>query len=348
MSNAVIEVWSSFAICVAVIGVAGVKLTTYGDAIADKTGMGGTWVGLVLIATVTSLPELASGIAATAVALVPDIAAGDALGSCVYNLAILALMDVFRRGRPALALARPQHVLSAGLGILLIGVAALGLVSARIPAGPPAPGGLAALAPALGWTTPLLLILYAFAIRTLYRYQEREVAEFTARESDRLPGLSLRQVATRYAIAAIFVIAAGSWLPFVSADLATVMGWEQSFTGTLFTAMSTSLPELVVTLACLRIGAIDLALGNILGSNLFNLAILAVDDLFYLPGPLLGVVSGAHLVSAVSAITMSAVVIVAVFYRSERRLFGLIGWPSLLLLALFGLNSWLVYALGGH
>jgi Ca2+/Na+ antiporter len=68
-------VWLSFGICVAVIGIAGVKLTVYGDAIADKVGMGGSWVGLILIATVTSLPEFASGLTAVTVAGLPDIAA---------------------------------------------------------------------------------------------------------------------------------------------------------------------------------------------------------------------------------------------------------------------------------
>jgi cation:H+ antiporter len=76
-------VWTQYGLCLLAIGIAGVKLTDYGDSIADKTGMGGSWVGLVLIATVTSLPELAAGITASTIALVPDIAAGDVYGSCV-------------------------------------------------------------------------------------------------------------------------------------------------------------------------------------------------------------------------------------------------------------------------
>ena len=69
--------WSGFLICVALIVVAGVKLCRYGDIIADKTGLGGTWIGLVMVATVTSLPELATGIASVTVAAAPDIAIGD-------------------------------------------------------------------------------------------------------------------------------------------------------------------------------------------------------------------------------------------------------------------------------
>lgn len=348
MPEAASTVWLSFAVCVAVIGVAGVKLTEYGDAIADKTGMGGSWIGLILIATVTSLPELASGLTAVTVAGLPDIAVGDVLGSCVYNLAILAVMDSFLRKGTALSRARPTHVLTAGFGIMLIGVSAIGLTAAvMLP-----PGALwgQALLPGLhiGWTTPLLIVFYALAVRTLYRFQTREVAELTEAEADRFPELSLRTIGIRYGVAAAFVVAAGIWLPFVSEDISVIMGWEQSFTGTIFTALSTSLPELVVTLACVRIGAIDLGVGNVLGSNLFNLVILAIDDLFYLDGPILAAVSPAHLLSASMALTMTGVVIVGLFFGSRRRLLGLGGWESLLLYALFGLNSWLAYAAGGH
>ncbi|MGB5734311.1 MAG: sodium:calcium antiporter, partial [Thiohalocapsa sp.] len=167
-------VWFQYAICVVVIGIAGVKLTDYGDAIADKTGMGGTWVGLVLIATVTSLPELAAGITASAVALLPDIAAGDVLGSCVYNLTLLAVLDLFSRRAPLLARAQQQHVMSAGFGIVLIGIGAVGLLAGQV--------GLSGLAGHLAWSSPLLVLVYAVAIRTLHQYQEQEVETFTEQE----------------------------------------------------------------------------------------------------------------------------------------------------------------------
>ena len=337
MSGAVIQVWLEFAACVALIGVAGVKLTDYGDAIADKTGMGGTWVGLILIATVTSLPELAAGITASAVALLPDIAAGDVFGSCVYNLLILAILDLFTRHRPVLSLAKREHVLSGGFGILLIGTAGIGLTAAQ--------GGHGGLVLHLGWTTPLLILFYMVAIHTLHHFQEDEVETFTEQQPDRFAGLSLGAVGARYAIAAAVVIGAGIWLPYVSEDIAGAMGWEQSFTGTLFTAVSTSIPELVVTLAALRLGAINLAIGNIFGSNMFNMLVLAIDDLFYAPGTLLAAVSPTHLVSSITAMTMTGIVVVALYLRPQQRVLHIGGWVSLLLFGLFGVNAWLSYVL---
>jgi cation:H+ antiporter len=331
-------VWGQFALCVVVIAIAGVKLTEYGDAIADKTGMGGTWVGLVLIATVTSLPELAAGITASAVALLPDIAAGDVLGSCVYNLGILAVLDLFTRNQPVLALARREHVLSGGFGLVLIGLAGFGLLAGQ--------AGLSGFTAHVSWVTPLLLVVYGIAIRTLHGFQEQEIENFTEEEPDRYAHRSLREISIRYGIAAAFVIAAGVWLPYVSEDIAQVMGWGESFTGTLFTALSTSLPELVVTLSALRLGAIDMAVGNIFGSNMFNILVLAIDDLFYMPGPIYADLAPGHLTSVIAAMTMTGAVIVALYFRPRVRVLRIGGWVSFLLVALFALNAWLMFHVG--
>lgn len=338
MSSTAAFIWGQYALCVVMIGIAGVKLTDYGDSIADKTGMGGSWVGLVLIATVTSLPELATGITASAVALLPDIAAGDVLGSCVYNLVLLAVLDLFSRRQPVLAKAQRQHVMSAAFGVILIGVGALGLLAGQV--------GFSGLAGHLAWSSPILVLLYGSAIRILHQYQEVEVAGFTEQEADRYAHHSLRYISTRYAAAAAVVVAAGIWLPYISEEISLVMGWDQSFTGTLFTALSTSLPELVVSLAALRIGAVNMAIGNVLGSNMFNMLVLAIDDAFYLPGPIFEAVSSGHLVSAVTAMAMNAVVIAAIFVKPRTRILGIGSWASLALFALFALNSWLMFHLG--
>jgi cation:H+ antiporter len=93
-------VWLQFGICACLIGYAGTKLAHYGDVIASKTGWSRSWVGLVLLATVTSLPELSTGVSSVALANAPNIAVGDVLGSCMLNLAILALADLMLRKEP--------------------------------------------------------------------------------------------------------------------------------------------------------------------------------------------------------------------------------------------------------
>ena len=95
--------WLEFLLCLIVIGYAGVKLSVFGDVIADKTGLGGSWVGLIILATVTSLPELVTGAISVSIAGLPDIAVGNALGACVINLFVFVLLDFFASRRVCLS-----------------------------------------------------------------------------------------------------------------------------------------------------------------------------------------------------------------------------------------------------
>ena len=92
--------WIGFIACTAVIVYSGTRLSKYGDVIAEKTGLGRAWIGVVLMASVTSLPELVTGITSVTYANVPDIAVGDVLGSCVFNMLILAFLDVLYKTMP--------------------------------------------------------------------------------------------------------------------------------------------------------------------------------------------------------------------------------------------------------
>ncbi len=143
------------------------------------------------------------------------------------------------------------------------------------------------------------------------------------------------------------VVAAGTWLPFIGSDIATIMGWKTTFVGTLLIAFTTSVPELVVTVSALRLGAVDMAIGNLLGSNLFDILILAADDIAYRKGPLLSAVSPAHAITAFAAVIMSGIFIVAMLFQPETRLRGTIGWVSLSLLLVYLFSAYAIY-LHGH
>jgi len=150
----------------------------------------------------------------------------------------------------------------------------------------------------------------------------------------------------RFAVAASVVVGAGLWLPFAAVDLANTMGWNRSFVGSLFVAMATTLPELAVTLSALRLGALDMAIGNLLGSNLFNVTIVAVDDFFYRPGVLLSDVSLVHAVTASSAIVMTGLALVGLFFRPRGRVLRAVGAVSLGLAAVYLLNTYVVFLHG--
>jgi cation:H+ antiporter len=331
-------IWLSLAACLAVIGIAGVRLSRYGDIIAEKTGMSRGWVGLILLATVTSLPEMVTGLSAVTVAQAPDIAVGDILGSCVFNLLIIVALDFLHRKESIYTRAHQGNVLAAGYGVVLIGFVGFNLLLYRDGAFPSAGH--------VGLYTPLIFVLYVLAMRSLYRYEKAQVSEYVEDRAERYPDTTLKQAAQGYVLAAAAVVAAGIWLPFIAKDLAVAMAWEQSFVGTLFVAAVTSAPEVVVTLAALRIGAVDLAIGNLFGSNLFNIVLVALDDLAYLPGPLLADVSISHAASAFSAMMMSGLAVIGLVLRPASRVLRSVSWISVMLLVVYLLNTLFLYLYG--
>jgi cation:H+ antiporter len=303
--------WLLFLACAGVTAFAGYRLVRYGDIIAEKTGLSATWIGLMLVASVTSLPELSTGLASVTVAHVPDIAVGDVLGSCVFNLALIALLDFLHREAPLYRKASTGHILAGGFSVILIGLVVFGLLS----------GDAAAFRVGqVGISTPAIVVIYLVAVRAAFIQEKR--------------------------LTAIVVVGAGIAMPFAAEDLARAMGWSQSFVGTLLVAAATSLPEAAATIGAVRLGAIDLAIGNLFGSNLFNILVIAIDDVAYLKGPLLTNVSQAHALSGVSAMIMTGAAIVGLHYRPETRLFKTAGWISLALVLTYVLNSLVLYLRG--
>lgn len=320
-----VSIWLQFGLCSALIAYAGLRLSRYGDAIAMLTGMSRNWVGLVLMATVTSLPELVTGVSAVTIASAPDIAMGDVLGSCAFNLAILAGIDLFYRKGALYAVASGGHAMSAGFGVLALAGVALSILLG--------PQGVVPTIGHVSIASLFIVALYLVAMRALFITEQRR----GHREASPIgeSSMSLRQAVRGYALAAVVIVGAGIWLPQIGVELARVMGWSHTFVGTLFIAFATSVPELATTWGAVRIGAIDMAMGNLLGSNLFDVLILAIDDLAYLPGSIFANVQPVNAISAITACMMSGAVIVALAYRPVSRIWNTVNWASLLLLALY-------------
>ena len=200
------------------------------------------------------------------------------------------------------------HILSAALGALLLAFAGFSVLLER--------SGFSPALAHVGAYSPFMVAIYLVSMRVVYQYEQRTVADFVAEQAQKYASVTLRGAIIGYAVAAIFIVAAGSWLPFVAKDIAELMGWGQSFVGTLLVAAITSAPEAAVTLSALRLGAIDMAIANLLGSNLFNVLILAIDDIAFVHGPLLASVSESHALTALTAGMMCALFIVGLIFLS--------------------------------
>ena len=346
MTPALVWLLLQFALCAALIARAGYVLSRSADALAEAHGWGRGWVGLALLATVTSLPELASGISAVAWVDAPNLAVGNALGACVVNLLFLVVVDALQRRQPMYRAASQTHLLSAGFGVVMLGFVAMSLlIGGRIP-----------VVQHVGVYSPLLLALYLLALKAVHGQERRALAdarghaaaEHAAQGTPAAPAapVQVRREWRRFALAAVVVLVAGSWLPGVADGLAQALGLSRSFMGTVFMAVVTTLPEMAVTLGALRLGALDMAIGNLLGSNLFNVLILAVDDAGYVRGPLLAAASPVHAGTAVTALVMTGLVIIGRVMRPQGRLLRVLSWVSVGLVATSAVNAALVY-LGG-
>jgi len=328
--------WLQFAAVTAVIVVAGYYLSTFGDVIAEKTGMGRTWVGVILMASVTSLPELITGASSVVIFDLPNIAIGDVFGSCMFNILIIALLDALVGPTPISTKAHQGQVLAAGFGILLLGVAGIAISAGdRLPA--------------FGWFgvySVAFIAIYILAMRMVFLFEKKRIAELVHEraEAARYEKVTLKKALTGYAANALVVVAAATYLPHLADQIAVATGLGRTFVGTIFVALATSLPELVVSIVAVRIDAADLMFGNLLGSNLFNLAILGLDDLLYVKGPILAHASPAHLATANAAMAMTAIAVIGLTYRvSKTRLW--FGWDSWAMVAVYVFAVSVVYVM---
>ena len=341
-----------FIVCAVLIGLAGFELSRSAHVISTRTGLSGSWIGLALLASVTSLPELIIGITSVTVAQAPNVALGNALGSCVLNLLFLGLIDVLSRPQTVWLRASSAHLLTAAFSVLLLGFALTGLLLSQVASAHGRELSVFVAEWGFDLVSPVMLGLYFLALRTLWRHdQAHQVSVNCAAGSATAPDTaadlpSLRSALLRFSVAAVVVLVAGVWLPFVAVEMASVLGWNRSFVGALFVAFVTTLPELVVTLSALRLGAVDMAIGNLLGSNLFNVSIIAVDDFFYRQGSLLADVSPVHAVTAGTALSMTGLVMIGLVLRPRSRTFGIATGVSLGLATLYLLNTVVLFGYG--
>lgn len=312
-------VWVEFFICAAIILFAGTKLTFHGDVIAEKTGLGRNWVGLVLLATITSLPELITGVSAVTLNDLPDMAVSGTLGSCMFNMLVIAGLDLLSKGKPVSHMVHRGHMLSAGFGVVLVSIAAIDILFGKHL---PAIKQLNSIDPlSIGF-----IVVYLIAMKLIYAYEKSRVKEFAAEVAEATqPGATLRKSVLLFTLYSLMIVGAACYLPDLGEKIAKMTGWGESFIGSSLIAITTSLPEITVSITAARIGAFDMAVANLLGSNLFNVAILSVLDFCYLKGPLLCSVSPSNVLAAMTAIVCMGIVIIGLTYRSEKKLLFLAG-----------------------
>lgn len=271
-----------FIICAVLIYIAGSKLSKYGDIIAEKSGLGHAFIGVVLLSAVTSLPELFNGISAVAFVKVPDLAVGNIVGACLINLSNIGMLEIIqgiRRKESILAGFDRSNRLILGFGILISSLFAFGVILAKKVFDFSFFG--------VGIYTILILAAYLFS-----QYKIFNIAKCENQGEKELEHQKISAAATylKFTFFALVVVACGLWLPYIGDELALTFNLGKTFVGVLFLSIATTMPELVVSSTSLKYSS-SMALGNFLGSNIFNMSLLSIDDIFYRAGSLFSVVS---------------------------------------------------------
>ncbi len=326
----------------AAIVFAGTKLSIYGDELAEVSGLSSSWVGMILLATITSVPELASSITATAIHA-PDMGVGNIFGSNMFNMFIIAILDFLQGPGPVLLSVSATQILPAALGIFLMAIAASGIFVAHS-----FTGGASLI---WGWIFSMLILIgWIIGVYISYRTEQTTVSDedFVKKPSAR----ELRSVVLKFSAAAAVVVVMGIMLIGFAKELAsrefTIGGVHillgNSFVGTIIVALVTSLPEVVVSISAYKIGAVNMAVANLFGSNTFNVVLIPIMDFVAGKQAILSTVAPHHLITAGFAIAMTTIAIMGVVYRS-RKSFLYLGLDALAILGFYLLGTYLIFTI---
>jgi cation:H+ antiporter len=324
--------WIIFLISAVIITVAAMQLAKYGDVIAIRTRLGGMFIGLILLAGVTSLPELLTSINSIQ-HNEPNLAAGNLLGSCMFNMFLLAVLDLAHHKRRILRKAALKHSLSGSLAIFLIGLVVF--------------FNLADINLKIGWVgvdSLIIMAAYIVGIRLLQKNANLSDAPIT--EEDIPEGTpSLRRGLIGFGLATAALIFITPYMVKSSSDIAKITGLGTTFIGSTLVAVITSLPELVTTLAAARISADDMAIGNLFGSNMFNMFALGITDVFDLQGRFLASIDPAFLIVGMLGLLMTGMGLIGNLARIRRRFF-IVELDSMALVVMYAAGLWLLYVRG--
>lgn len=300
-------IYLTFLFTALVVVLAATKLAQYGDVIAVRTRLSGMFIGTLLLAGATSLPELLSGVSAISLGA-PNMAAGSVFGSGMFNMLLLAALDLLFYKARLLRRVAATHALTASLANLMTGLAALFI--------------LANIDLKIGWVgldSLLIIAVYIAGVRILQSGSNTAPGADSIEPDARL--MTLPKALLGFGAAALVLILINPLMVDSANQIADATGLSKGFIGASLIAITTSLPELVATIVAARIGAFDLAVGNLFGSNIFNLFVLGVFDFFYLPGRFLGAIDPSMAIVGLIVMTLTGLGLIGNLARVERRIF---------------------------
>lgn len=326
-------VWITFLVSAAILVLASIKLAEYGDAIAYRTKLGGMFIGVLLMAGATSLPEFLTAINSLQQGVI-GLAAGNMLGSNMLNMALVGLLGLIFYKQRVLRQVAMRHTLTASLATMLIGLATFFI--------------LADIDVKIGWVGLDSLLLMGAYIASVWLIRRNDPANGNPETAEVAedPGVpSLKRALIGFVLAAAVLILVSPRLVQSSAEIAEITGLGAGFVGTALLALITSLPELIAVIAAARLGAYDMALGNLFGSNIFNMFALGFTDVFYTGERLLGMIDPDFALVGLLGLLLTCLGLIGNQARLAHRIW-IVEIDALLLIVGYFAGLWLLYSWG--
>ena len=298
----------------AIIVFSGKKLSIYGDAIGDIKGFEKSWIGVILLASITSLPELITSISATVMGN-PDMAVSNVFGSNLFNIFIIFILDVFVVKKISFSSSiSHKNFVTAFFSILLTIIFLIGY----------AVNNLNILQ--LNIASLLIFMTYFISIKLIYTYEHEYMEDVLVVEEEVIeedkPKLTYEQAKLGFLKSSILVVLSGVCLSFLGDKIAGTpifgISLGESFVGVVLLALATSLPELTVSIHAVKMGSYNMAAGNILGSNVFNVSIIFFTDLFYIKGPIYDKLGDFHIISACFSMLILLCFMVGILFNKKK------------------------------
>ncbi len=295
-------IWVQFFASGLVIIVAAIQLARYGDVIALRTRLGGMFVGTLLLAGATSLPELLTSINAIEQGE-PGLTVGNVFGSNMFNMFLLAVLGILYVRTHFLGRLGVVFALNAGMAVAITGLAMFFIV--------------AQVDVQIGWVGLDSLVLiggYVVVTRLLFSGPSADSVAEPEAIADDVP--SLRYALIGFALATVTLVAITPVMVRSAIKIAEETGLSAGFVGITLVAILTSLPEVVTSIAAARIGAYEMAAGNLFGSNTFNIFTLGVTDFFMTEGRFLEAVSADMMLAGTIALLLTHVALLGILFRN--------------------------------
>jgi cation:H+ antiporter len=324
--------WLKFFITAAIIVITATQLAKYGDIIAVRTKLGGMFIGVLLLAAATSLPEVLTSISSLNQGS-PNLAAGNLLGSNTFNMLLLAVIDISSRSQRVLRKAAVKHALTGSLAIFLIGLVVFFI--------------LADIELSIGWVGIDAILIMGFYIIAVRLVQGGQINALLSDGNDAIPEgtASLKVGIIGFLVAAGVLVFVTPIMVQSANEISVQTGLGATFVGTTLVALVTSLPELVTTLAAIKIGANDMAIGNLFGSNMFNMFAVGLTDLFYTKGRFLGEIDPAFAIVGMLGLIMTGIGLIGNLAKLEKK-FWFIEIDAFLLILVYISGMWLLFIKG--